>query len=230
MQAILVINKQTHSIIHCCLKDKTRSCSLSCSFCYAVGEGVGPLQSTYPSLGLNASLSSWKGCAVSRTSTCSDSWWKNKYLYMHTKGKRLNQMRNKKIRCWWLWENGRERQEGESGSRGAAALIERLRAARLTAFSDVTSHANTTKQKVWKVGDRSSRSFVSSIRSQVTGDAGLRVTANSGQKTTRAKERLTVRISPRSGSTSCTAALTFFINFHHFKRKEIVQSCFSVLQ
>lgn len=52
--------------------------------------------------------------------------------------------------------------------------------------SDVTSHANTTKQKVWKVGDRSSRCFVSSIRSQVTGDAGLRVTANSGQKTTTA--------------------------------------------
>lgn len=124
MQAILVINKQTHSIIHCCLKEKTRSCSLSCSFCCAVGEGVGPLQSTHPSLGLNASLSSWRSCAASKTSTCSDSWRKNKYLYMHTKRKRPNQMRNK-IRCWWLSENGRERQEGGSGSRGVTALTER---------------------------------------------------------------------------------------------------------
>lgn len=209
MQAILVINKQTHSIIHCCLKDKTRSCSLSCSFCYAVGQSVGPQRSTHPSLGLNASLSSWKSRAVSKTSTCSDSWRKNTYLYMHTKGKRPNQMRNQKIRCWWLSENGRDR-KGEAEVEVSQPSLSALSCQ--AGFSDVTSRANTTKQKVRKVGDRSSRCFVSSIRSQVTGDAGLRVTANSGQRTTSAKQGLTARASPRSdsGSTSCTAALTFF--------------------
>lgn len=100
------------------------------------------LIATYPSLCWVASASPWKSCTSSKTSSCSNSWWKTSIIRKEKKGKIW----------WWLWENGREKQEGESGSRGVAALVERFELPGWVVRCDITyKHDQTNREKSgWK--------------------------------------------------------------------------------
>lgn len=99
---------------------------------------------TYPSLCWVASVSSWKSCASSKTSTYSNSWWKNKYLYTKKKNKETNaQQEDVVLMC----ANGREKQEGEGGSRGVTALIECFEPPGWVVRCDITYKHDQTESK-----------------------------------------------------------------------------------
>lgn len=99
---------------------------------------------TYPSLCWVAS--SWESCASSKTSTYSNSWWKNKYLYTKKKNKETNaQQEDMVLMCERMAErNRKEKAEAEVSQHLLSALSRRA------GLSDVTSHTNMTKLKVRK--------------------------------------------------------------------------------
>lgn len=103
---------------------------------------------TYPFLGLDVSIYGWNSYASSKTSTYWNSWF---FTHKQKKGRRQRQMRNRKIKTFWLCDKGWERQEVEGGSRGVTVLIERFELPGWAVKDDITY-----KLTVRKASDRSS--------------------------------------------------------------------------